>query len=487
MENVAKRNSEIDFAIQRAKLPKDLTGGTPAMQEGGYIRKGSAETSTDYQIRVTDAYLFNGYTRTRGYLTGQVFRKDITITEDSELKDLFVRMKNDIDLQGNNMRTFAQEFFQNGLDEGVRFILVQYPSIRMDGDNYFDEDLGEWRRRTKKADEEKGWRPYFVQFGYDKILGYRYEYQNGVKVLTQLRIMEHITEHGSIDVEDEHIEQVRVIERGKWATYRKSDKDKDIWALHDQGETSIDVIPLAVWMPGDILTDMTAIPALEDLAMLNKRHFVATADQNVLMSFVRRPPWFGRNLVQDGESVQFGPGRLVHSTSSDAILESVGINADAVEAGRGELKDLEERMAIYGLMMLTPTLRASGGKTATQAQQESSESVSQLTDWALGLKDCFDNALKFAAMYEGIETGDEPELKVNTEFQPGLGLEPAVLISAVEKGIIPRQVAFDEFKRRGLVSDVYDWEDVKSMIEDDTRSAPGPEGIPGLADMMGGE
>ncbi len=486
MENIAKRRPEIDTAIQRARLPKDLTGGTPAMQEGGYIRKGSAETSTDYQIRVTDAYLFNGYTRTRGYLTGQVFRKDITITEDSELKGLFVRMKNDIDLQGNNMRTFAQEFFQNGLDEGVRFLLVQYPSIKMDGDNYYDEDLGEWRRRTKKADEENGWRPYFVQFGLDQLLGYRFEYQNGVKVLTQLRIMENITQHGVIDVEDEEIEQVRVIERGKWTTYRKADKEKETWTAHGEGTTSIEDIPLAIWMPGDIITDMTAIPALEDLAMLNKRHFVATADQNVLMSFVRRPPWFGKNLVEQGESVQFGPGRMVHSTSPDAVLQSVGVDVSSVEAGRGELKDLEERMGIYGLMMLVPTLRASGGKTATQAQQESTESVSQLTDWALSLKDCFDNALKFAAMYEDIEIGDEPELKINTEFQPGMGLEPQILVQAVEKGIIPKQVAFDEFKRRGLVSDVYDWEDVKAMIEDDTRSMPGPEGIPGLADMMGG-
>ena len=142
-------------------------------------------------------------------------------------------------------------------------------------------------------------------------------------------------------------------------------------------------------------------------------------------------------------------------------------------------------MSLYGLMMLTPQLRATGGKTATQAQQESSESVSQLTDWALALKDCFDNALKFAAMYEGLEVGTEPEIKINTEFQPGLGLEPQILITAVERGILPRQIAFEEFIRRGLISDTNDWQDAKAMIADDARIDFGPAGsISGLAERL---
>ena len=483
--SIATRRDEINQAIKRAELTHNLVGGTPAMQEGGYILKGSAEDPRDYEVRKKGAYLFNGYNRTRGYLTGQVFRKNIGISEESELKELFERMKHDIDLQGNNIRTFGQEFFMKGLDDGIRFLLVEYPTVETDGDRYWDEESESWLVRDAAVNKEKGWRPYFTQFGYDQVLGGRYEYINGVKTLTVLRLFEEITIKGDTDVDDEGIGQVRVFYPGKWETYRESEPGKGDWSLYEDGKTSLPVIPLAVWSPGDLLSDFTAVPALEDLAMLNKRHFVAIADQNVLMAFVRRPPWFGRNLVGDGESVAFGPGRMVHSTSPDASLASVGIDPASVEAGRGELKDLEERMSLYGLMMLTPTLRASGGKTATQAQQESAESVSQLTDWALGFKDCFDQALKFAAMFENMQPGSEPELTVNTDFQPGMGLTPEQIFMAVDKLLMSKEMAFDEFKRRGLYAEHWDWNDVKAMISDDQRTEIGPAGnLSGLAERL---
>lgn len=484
MKNIAKRKPEVDSALQRCKLERDLCQGTPAMKAGRWIRQNGAETQADYELRVDGSILFNGYKRTNGYLTGQVFKKDLEISEDSPLVDLFERMKHDVDLQGNDIRTFAQKFFSDALNEGARMLLVQYPTIRMDEQgNYWEEETGEWRRKTAKVDQDKGWRPYFVPIGYDQILGWRYEYENGVKVLTQLRLTETVTEKGELDVDDEEIKQVRVFERGSWSTWRKSSEDdEDSWTLYDEGKTSIKEIPLAVFMPGEQLSDLTAIPALEDLAYLNLRHWQATADQHVLMSFVRRPPWFGRSLVNDGEAVPFGPGKMVHSSDPAALLQSVGVDPSSVEAGRGEMKDLEERMGLYGLIMLTPALRSgSSSKTATQSQQETNESSSQLHSWAQSLKDCFDQALKFAAMFEGIETGSEPEVELNIELQPGLGLDPSLLITAFEKGLLPRQVVFDEFKRRGMISDVLDWEDVLGMLQ---REDVGPTQMPEQSDEV---
>ena len=456
------------------------------MKEGGWIVRGSAETEADYKARVNGSVLFNGYKRTSGYLTGQVFRKDLTITEESELRPMFERMRNDIDLQGNDIRTFAQKFFTQAIDEGARFILVQYPTIRMnDQGEYFDPQSEQWRKRTMAVDMENGWRPYFLDFGYDQLLGWRYEYMNGVKVLTQLRILETVNDFGELDIDDKKIRQVRIFERGTWATWRESVEGERAtdWILVDSGQTSIPDIPLAVFMPGEQLTDLTAIPALEDLAYLNLRHWQATADQHVLMSYVRRPPWFGRGLVNDGESVTFGPGRMVHSNDPASDLRSVGVDPSSVEAGRGELKDLEERMSLYGLQMLTPALRASGGaKTATQSQQESSESVSQLQNWAQSLKDCFDQAFKFAAMFEGLAAGEEPEVKLPVDFQPGMGLEPQTLITAVERGIIPKQIAFEEFQRRGLVAESYEWQDVQGML---SRDDVAPASLPPLSNSLG--
>jgi hypothetical protein len=207
------------------------------------------------------------------------------------------------------------------------------------------------------------------------------------------------------------------------------------------------------------------------------------------MAFVRRPPWFGKMLVNDGETVVFGPGRLVHSTNESASLVSVGVEPQSVEAGRNELKDLEGRMSVYGLMMLTPQANVAGNKTATEAGQETTESISQLKAWALSFKDCFDQGLKYAGMYEQMDVGGEPEIEVNTDFQPGLGLAPAEIIQAVDRKLIPKQIAIEEFQRRGLVSDVYDWVEISAMIANEARLEPGPTGagLTGLADrLLGG-
>ena len=485
-ESIGKRSPFVTDAISRHRLVLALRGGTPEMRRGAFVPQYAAETDDNYRQRLEMADLMGAYSRTTGYLTGQVFQKDMELTPTAKLGPLFELIQDDADLQGNDLRTFAQEFFEQALDEGSRFLLVQYPSIRMNEQGqYWDDDAQEWKTRTRKVDQDKGWRPYFIQFGIDQLLGWRYEYMNGVKVLTQLRILEYVTEKGELDVDDETIEQVRLLERGRWSTWRKTDDAKGLWSVHDEGQTSIEEIPLALYMPGVKITDMTAAPALETLAYIELGHFIAISDHNMLMAYARRPVLFGKCLMHDDATLKVSPGCLIHSTDPNADLKSVGVENTAIQNSLEDLAKKEERMALYGLMMLTPTLRASGGKTATQAQQESSESISQLKDWAQSLKDCFDNALKFAGQFEGMEYGTESELKINLEFQPGMGLEPQAIILAVERGILPKQVAFDEFKRRGLISDSYDWEDVVGMMDrEQVASTAMPAGEVDFATML---
>lgn len=481
-------SESVSTAQERSELIKNLLGGTVSMREAGetYIVRGSAEGVKDHSARVNGSILFGGYKRTVGYLTGQVFSKDVGISEDSPSKERFQAIEWNADLAGNNLRTFSQEVFEFGLNDGVSFVYVDHPVVRMRrNDNgvseYYNDITESWELKNAEADAKNNWRPFFVRLSYDDILGGRYEIINGVKKLVLLRVKERVLAlRGETEVDDEYVEQEKRIFPGRVEVWRETLEGATF--LYDEFETKLQEIPLAVFMPGEQISDFTAQPALEDLAFLNLRHWQATADQVCLMSFVRRPPWFGRSLVQDGETIAFGPGRLVHSTSPDAALQSVGVDVGSVEAGRGELKDLEERMSIYGLMMLTPT-RALGNKTATQASKEGAETTSQLKDWALGLKDCLDNALRFAAMYMDIPEGQEPVSEVNTEFNPVDGLEPATMIIAVEKGLLPKQIVYEELKERGLLIKPYDWEDVKAMYEDDLRGR-GPTGVSGLASTL---
>jgi hypothetical protein len=487
MEKVFEKSGNLQTATARGELVRDLLGGTPAMIAAGetYLPKQSAEHVDDYQIRLKGGYLFNGYKRTRNYLTGLVFSEPVKISEDAPSKADFEKIENDVDQQGNNLRTWGQTFFEAGIDDGLVAVLVDFPQVQTRNENgrleFWDEENKVWRAKTAAIDDEKGWRPFFVMIPQANILGVRFVYENGKRILDQIRILETVIDkQGDFDNDDTQIEQVRVLRRGSWHIYRKDEKDTVY--LYSEGATSLDEIPIAFFAPGEPIGNAAA-PALEDLAQLNKRHWQSTCDQVSLMSFVRRPPWFGKMLTDSDGAIEFGPGRLIHAVDSGADLKSVSVNPEAVDKGKDELITLEEKMALYGLVTLQPSYN-SGSKTAFQSQQETTESTSLLKDWALGCKDALDNALRFAGMWMNLEDGQEPWVYVNTEFNPAFGLEPAMMMKAIEMGVLSRQQTHQELKRRGLIGENWDWNDVKAMIEDDSRFA-GPAGaLTGLSDTF---
>ena len=297
----------------------------------------------------------------------------------------------------------------------------------------------------------------------------------GVVALRKLRFKERVLEsEGEWDSADEYVEQVRVLTRGAWQIWRrkKDAKGKEgEWELYKEGDSSLSVIPAVFFRPGDHNGDVAAFPALEDLAHLNRRHWQANVEQVDLMSWVRRPAWVGRMLVNEGEQVAFGPGRMLHATSPEADLKSVGVDAGSVEAGRQELKDLEERMALFGLQLLMPK---TGSMTATQHAREGSENDSTLKSWALALKDCLEQAMTYAAMWVDIQPDEAPSIAVNTEFNVLADASPELILTAVREGIIPREMAFGEFVRRGVLPDDKTWSEAQSMLENESRQQPGP-------------
>lgn len=102
----------------------------------------------------------------------------------------------------------------------------------------------------------------------------------------------------------------------------------------------------------------------------------------------------------------------------------------------------------------------------------------------MACKDAIDNALMFAGMWMGIKDGQEPFVHINTDFNPAFGLDPDLILKAIDMGVISREQAHQEFKRRGLIGDNWDWEDVKAMIEDESRTS-GPTGaLTGLSSQF---
>lgn len=463
-----------EFA-QHAKLfalPKTLVGGTQAMRQAGteYLQKGQAEAQADYDYRLAHTFLIDSYVRTLNYLTGQVFSRDPAIEGPSAE---FAAFAEDVDQRGNNLAVWSQQVFRAGIHAGVTFILADYSKVKTRegafGTEYFDEQSETWKPRTVAARQSNGWGPYLVHVPASDVIDAWWEIVNGRPTLTHFRFFE------SVDAQKdewtrETIRQIRVLTPGAWQTFRetKTKNGKSGWVEHESGTTTLTEIPVAIFAPGERIGMSTARPALEGLAELCEQHWQASSGHRVMMDWLRRPILFGKAMShEDGFTLPAAPGLGLHASDPNADLRPVNVvPPDAVNVSSADLQSLETQMGLYGLRLMTPKY---GAVTAYQVRREASESDSALTRWALAFQDALEQALVFVGKWIDQEP---PSVTVNTEFDVMLDdIEASTLMSAVQAGIVPKQLAFAEIKRRGLVRSEMDWEEAQAMMEQDARTS----------------
>lgn len=356
------------------QLCHDLMGGTPAMLRAGqrYIPIENGEDKESWQIRLNRTILFNIYKRTLRYLCGRVFEKQVSLGDDVQ-DDRFQEFTENVDRLGHNLTIWSRHAFEAGLNDGVTFCLVDFSSVKTrveNGVRQYQRPDGTWADKTEAADRDNKWGPYFIHIPVDQVLDARLEWKDGNPRITHFRYLETLEAPDGLwgtktynQIRAFYIGEDNRVHYEVW-----SNKDSAVAPMAgSQGQQttgnykflyddilSIDVIPVTAFMPGEKRTPLTAEPALIDLAYLNKRHWQATSSQFELMEYVRRPVFFGNALgIRDPETqkikIIFGPGKLCACDDVNAKLQSIGIDAASVEAGRQELKDLEDRMAIYGL------------------------------------------------------------------------------------------------------------------------------------------
>lgn len=453
-------------------LPDALLGATRAMQqaETEFLPKGSAESQDDYNYRMKQTTLIDTYTRTLNFLTGQVFSKDIQLEDASSRVE---ELQEDIDKKGNSLSVLGRRIFREGLHAGVAFVFVDSTAVQTRlsarGTEYFDEEEDTWRPYTLEAAKKKGWRPYWVLIKASQVIDAWAEYKNGHMQLAHFRYWEdHTTEdEGGYSRTTE--KKIRVLRPGAWELWRQKDDNGEEWEIEKCGSTGLSEIPIAVFMPGEPLSEFTAQPALLGLADLCLTHWQATSGHRHLMDWVRRPVYFGKCLRFEGEDdVAFGPNRLIRSDDPNSDLKSVGVDRGNVADSIADLQRIEQAMGAYGLRLMMPY---SGSITASQVLIESNERDSALKAWALVFKDAIEQALVYTAMWlsEDIAAG----IRVNTDFTGVARLETYnVLDSAVSSGIVPKRLAYETLQALGVIRDDITWEDAQDMVEEELRANP---------------
>lgn len=439
-----------------------LMGGTKAMRAAGeeLLPKFPKEDTKAYKDRLQRSTLLPAYSETVQNMTGRVFAEPISLGDD--VQEPIKGYTENIDQQGNNLQVWSQVFFSMALAKGLCHVLVDYPSTT--GEN------GEQLYPTKAAEMEAGVRPYAVIIRPGQVLGWKSETRNGAEVLTQFRYLEVVEEDDpENDFAVKCIPQIRVLEPGSWRTFRKQQGDggKDTWVQHDKGATTLSVIPLVTYYTKRT-GFMTAVPPLLEVAHLNVKHWQSQSDQDNILHVARVPML--AMIGVDAPDQSAAPGSTVTVGTAAATylplqgdMKYVEHTGKAIEAGRQSLLDLEDQIRMAGGKLLQKEKQAT--KTAAQAEEEAAQELSPLETMAGSFEDAIDQVLQLFALWIGQKEGGHVKVCGNfsIDFSPETTLP--LLLNMATSGRLSDQTLFNEYKRRGVLSDDLTWDRERELLD----------------------
>lgn len=443
MNNSVREQSAAVVAQSRHwPLITALLGGTATMREAGetFLPKWPNEEQDSYNTRLGIATLYPAFSRTAEVLASKPFSKPVALEDD--VPERIVEWMNDCDLQGHNLHVFSSQIFRDCIDYGVSGVLVDYPPAN--------------GIKTQADEKATGVRPYFTRYAPGTVLGWRTERISGAERLTQVRLLETVTEYVG-DFGEQSVEQVRVLYRGKWQVWRKAD-NKDEWFLFDEGMTTINEIPFVFFYGIRKATGIGEAPLIE-LAYQNVEHWQSCSDQQTILH-VARVPILAIIGADTDTQITVGAKNAV-KIPQGGEMKFVEHSGAAIGAGRQSILDLEERMRQTGaeLLVLKP-----GDVTATQVQSENEANRCALQRIVEDFEDSLDQCLQFMAMWVGEKEGGHVTMFKDFGAANLAEASAELLLKSNQAGKLSDETYFGELKRRGIVSPDATWDDEQEKI-----------------------
>lgn len=436
---VNQRSAEVEALAKPWPMLQALQDGTAAMRAAGkaYLPQWPAEEDAAYRARLATATLFPAYRRTVGVMSGKPFSKALALNDADKR---IVKWAQNIDLQGVNLHTWAAEQFRASIGFGLAGVLVEYPRAATAGP------------RTVAAVERAGLRPYWVRVRHDQVLGWRVANVNGAMQLTQLRLWECVEEDDG-PWGTQTVEQVRVLYPGGWQTYRATG-EKGEWVLFDEGRTTLSRIPFVPFY-GQREAFMVGRAPMIDLAYLNVKHWQSQSDQDTILH-AARVPILAIIGADDKSQLTVGASTAVKLPLT-ADMKWVEHGGAAIGAGETSLDKLRDQMIQTGAELLVK--RESGDVSATEAGNDAEANKSDLQRIAEGFEDALDMALEFTAEYAHLDKAGTVSLFSDYGAATLSDASASLVLQLQQGGLLSKETALAEFKRRGVLAAEVDVED----------------------------
>lgn len=452
---------------------QDLVDGVEALRSKGerYLPRFPNESSTDYNFRNETSKFTNIYRDIVEGLSQKPFSNELSLPEETPPRIL--ELVEDIDGRGNHLQVFAGETFFNGINKALHWILVDF--TRAEG------------LRTVEDEQRAGVRPYWVQVPAEKVTWVESEVIQGREQLTRVKIQEsasRVREYIRTQIVDEDGE---IQNQAMWLLWVKQDEGEEMWVVEDEGIITIGVIPLVPFATGRRKgkTWQFNLP-MKDAADLQIDHYQQETNLKHTKACAAFPMLAGNGVEpeMDGDKpkrVPVGPhGVLYAPPNSDgnhgewAWIEP---GAQTLKFLAEDVKETAKELREIGRQPLTAN---SGNLTVITTAFAAAKGNSAVQQWALLLKDALENALKLTAMWLRIE--HEPEVTVFTEFGVEDSAEdvPNLLLEArtADPPQISQETLWEEFKRRGLLSEEFSSEREIERLLREFGGEPGSDELP---------
>lgn len=445
-QKVQDQSPEVAALSQHWPIAEALLGGTAAMRAAGttFLPKWPGEEKESYDARLATATLFPAFGRTLGVMTGKPFSKQITLGDDVPPK--IKAWCDDVDMQGNNLHTFAASMMDEVLGFGLAGVLVDHPKVE--------------GARTLADERAIGARPYMVAIKHSQILGWKAERVNGATVLTQLRLAE-TKEVQDGDFGTKHEPRVRVLTPGAWAVYMPGAKAEDEWVIEDQGTTTLNAIPFAP-LYGKKRGFMNGVSPLLDLAYLNVKHWQKQSDVDTIGHVVCVPVLVCEG-VDDTFALTIGASTAMKTPQGSKVYY-VEHQGQATDFAMSLLEKLEDQMVQTGAELL---VQRPGQRTATESAGDQEANKCDLQRIVEGFEDSMDLALSFMGAWVGELNAGNVSLYKDFAAATLTDASAQLVIAMQQSGLITKTTAIKEQQRRGLLSPDLDPQTELDAVEEE--------------------
>jgi uncharacterized protein DUF4055 len=427
-----------------------LLGGTEAMRraEKEYLPPHEAEGRQPYKERLGTNVLFNLTEITLDTWVGRPFSRPVKVSD-----DVPAEIVQDVNLKGDSLSVFSREWFRCGLSKSYCHVLVDHPRVARDPD----------RPRTLEDDLREKLRPYWVIIPPENLIFARSTLVNGKEVLTHARVLEEVVVPDGFG--ERTVRRIKVFEPGLVTAWEErpdpKNRRKMVWVPVEQILIDLPQVPIVTFY-ANRTGFMTGKSPLVDLADLNIRWWQSNSDQQAILTVTRFPLLAGsgqRPLAEDGKEAELvvGPFGWLWNYDPQGKFYYVEHTGKAIQAGREELLDLEERMMTYGAQFLR---KRKGGETATARALDSAEATSPLQDATVRFVDKINEALFLSAKWLGLDDAEAAKwvASIDLDFGPEI-VEAAdfqALVEARKNRDVSRPSFLGELKRRGTLSGSFD-------------------------------